>query len=271
MGSCRLHAAFSSNGEFLHCFDGEIGGGSLTVPGPMPAGGELFDPCVVEVRVGEQAAVEVTGWIASLVPGVGVGVLLGGVPPALAALALRLRPPAAPDPAPTDADAPDADAIDDAADADAPDADADATAPEDHPADAPPTPATVAQALDALTVTEKMRLALSGTREQRFALVRDINKILHVYVMRNPRTGLDEAQYASKLPNLSPEALKFISEHPQWALDTTVCGNLVRNPKTPSQIAIRLLDRVSPTDLRIIARGGARQPIVQAARKKLNL
>ena len=37
------------------------------------------------------------------------------------------------------------------------------------------------------------------------------------------------------------------------------------------RIAIRLLDRISMMDLRAIARGGARQPIVTAARKRLNL
>jgi hypothetical protein len=200
-----------------------------------------------------------SGWIASVAPA-GVAVVFGGRPAALLALADRLlargaepAPPVAAKPAPPSLP------VEEAADEE------DAGADEGRPA------GTIYAQLDALSPSEKMRVALSGNREERFALLRDTNKVLHVYVLRNPRMGLDEVQYAAKLTNLSPDALKFISEHPEWGQNATVCSAIVRNPKTPMTIAIRLLDRVPQSDLRTIARGGARQPIVQAARKKLNL
>jgi hypothetical protein len=90
-------------------------------------------------------------------------------------------------------------------------------------------------------------------------------------VLRNPRIGLDEVQYAAKLASLSPEAVKFIAEHVDWGQNPTVCAALVRNPKTAPATAIKLLDRIPMTDLRLIAKGGARQQVVQAARRKLAL
>ncbi len=45
---------------------------------------------------------------------------------------------------------------------------------------------------------------------------------------------------------------------------------LVRNPKTPVPIAVRLLDHVGATELRALAKdSNARTPIQQAARKKV--
>ena len=238
---------------------------------PAAAAGDravaLFEPCEVELRVGNEAPIAASGWIANSIAGVGVGVLLGGVPPAVTALAERLRRHAQAAARAARAADPRAEPETDAAPVEGRDA---GSAPPAPPAPRAPSP-TVAARLDAMGATEKMRLALSGSRDERLALLRDINRVLHVYVLRNPRIALDEVQYASKQANLSPEALKLISEHPQWGVDPTVCGNLVRNPKTPTTIAIHLLDRISPSELRQIARGGARQAIVTAARRKLNI
>ena len=62
-------------------------------------------------------------------------------------------------------------------------------------------------------------------------------------------------------------ALQLIGEHPEWAHNATVATALVRNPRYPSPLALRLLSRVPAAELRLIAKGNARPPIVQAARK----
>jgi hypothetical protein len=120
-----------------------------------------------------------------------------------------------------------------------------------------------------LTVTEKMQLALSGTRDERLAIFRDTNKTLHLFALKNPRIGLDEVQTAAKSANTSPDALKYIAEHREWGGNTVVCASLVRNPKTPMPLALRALDKITMSDLKAIAKGGARDQLVHAARKKL--
>ena len=130
-------------------------------------------------------------------------------------------------------------------------------------------PSSLSERLKAMSQSEKMQLALSGSRDERGALFRDNNKMLHVFVLKNPRIGLDEIQAAAKLPMLSPEALKVIAEHREWSGNPTVCTALVRNPKTPLPLALKLIDRVPVSDLRMIAKGGARDQVVNAARKKI--
>jgi hypothetical protein len=134
--------------------------------------------------------------------------------------------------------------------------------------DAPKGP--LSERLKAMSVQEKMQMALSGSRDERLALFRDNVKSIHVFVLKNPRIGLDEVQTAAKSPQLAPDALKLIAEHRDWGANPTVCAALVRNPKTPIPLALKALERVPMSDLRTLAKGGAREQIVQAARRKIS-
>ena len=122
---------------------------------------------------------------------------------------------------------------------------------------------------ETLTIQEKMALAMSGDRELRFQLLRDPNKQLHPLVLRNPRIGLEEVHWAAKLTTLNPDALKVIADHPEWGHNATVAAALVRNPKTPLPVAIKLVPRLPVTELKAIAKSQGRPQIVQAAKKIL--
>jgi hypothetical protein len=136
-----------------------------------------------------------------------------------------------------------------------------------RPPKSEPPRGTVAERIAALTVPQKMQLALSGDRESRIALLRDRNKVLHSYVLRNPRVGLDEVLFAAKLSTIATDALKLISEHAEWGQNIQICTAVVRNPRSPMPIALRLLPRLAPGELRAIAKGGARDQLMFAARK----
>ena len=49
-----------------------------------------------------------------------------------------------------------------------------------------------------------------------------------------------------------------------------MCAAIARNPQAPVPLVLKLLPRVPPQELRAIAKGVGRAPIVQAARKLLN-
>jgi hypothetical protein len=204
------------------------------------AGAQAGAAVTLTVTVTGSGSVEVPARIAAVVPGVGVAVMFDSVPEALAGLTTPLL-----------------------------DAEAEATVEEPPEAEEAKPPALLSERLKKMSVTEKMQLALSGSRDERAALLRDTNKSLHLFVFKNPRLGLDEVQAAVKMPQLSPEAIKMVCEHREWGTNATICAALVRNPKTPMPLALRMLDRVPMTELKAIAKGGAREPLVHAARKKL--
>jgi len=100
--------------------------------------------------------------------------------------------------------------------------------------------------------------------------MRDVNKMLHPYVLRNPGLGIDEVLAIAKLNTVAPDLLATIAERREWAQRPDIAIALVRNPKTPTPTAVRLLDYVAPADLRQLAKDTRTRPAVQqAARKKV--
>jgi len=252
MSAPILQTSYASPEEFLAAFETEIRKGGLLVRGAALGNPQAMSECQVSVKVAGRAEVVVPARVAAVVPGVGVAVMFEGAPAALEALAQRLR-----------AGEPDAPSE---AGAEAAPAAAESEPGEERAA----APGTVADRIKALSASQKMALALSGSREERFALLRDQNKILHVYVLRNPRIGVDEVAWAAKQPSTSPDALKVIAENREWNGNATVLIALVRNPKTPLPIALRMLDKLPMSEVRALAKGGARDQIVHAARRKVN-
>lgn len=122
----------------------------------------------------------------------------------------------------------------------------------------------------ATPINAKMHLALHGDRDERAAILRDINPTLHAYVLRNPGIQLDEVVAIAKQRTVTPEVLKAIGDRREWAQRPDIAIALIRNPKTPVPLALRLLDHVSPSELRQLAKDtNTRAAIQQAARKKV--
>jgi hypothetical protein len=116
----------------------------------------------------------------------------------------------------------------------------------------------------------RIQAALHGNKDERLRIIRDVNKMAHPYVLRNPGLGLDEVLAIAKMTTVAPDLLASIAERREWATRPDIAIALVRNPKTPAPIAVRLLDHVSEADLRQLAKDGkTRPPIQQAARKKV--
>ena len=232
----RLVAEFGSPEEYLAAYEEEISVGGLFLKGASVEGGAAMSECTLAVLIGGEEVAEENAKLAFVTPGIGVAVVFIAPPAALDELAARLREPEP---------EPEAGASDGVQQNSA------------------------RQLLAQLSPSQKMSLALKAGRAERHHLLRDNNKVLHAYVLRNPHLGLDEVQAAAKLNSLSPEALKAISEHSEWGQNPVICAALVRNPKTPMAIALRLLPRIPLNDLRAIAKGAGRQQVVLAARKLL--
>jgi hypothetical protein len=122
---------------------------------------------------------------------------------------------------------------------------------------------------EVLSLQEKMQIASSCVRDLRMQLLRDPNKQLHPLVLKNPRIGLEEVQWAARLPALNPEALKIIGEHPEWGQNPSIAGALVRNPKTPLPVAVKLVARLPVGELRVLAKAQVRLQVQAAAKKQL--
>ena len=116
----------------------------------------------------------------------------------------------------------------------------------------------------------KIQQALHGDKNQRAAILRENNKALHSYVLRNPQIGIDEVAAVARMTTVAIEVLTFIAGRREWYERPEVAIGLVRNPKTPVPLAVRMLDHVGQGELRQLAKQSAiREAISRVARKKI--
>ncbi len=121
-----------------------------------------------------------------------------------------------------------------------------------------------------MSSNEKMQLALKGDRNARLLLVKDVNKSVQTFLLQNPRITIDEIRYIAGYRQANPDVLVAIAAHREWGQNQGVLAALVRNPKTPSPTAVKLLDKLAPAELRRLAKSGEVPRAVQsAARKKV--
>jgi hypothetical protein len=101
-----------------------------------------------------------------------------------------------------------------------------------------------------LNTAEKLITALKGSREERSILIRDPNRLVATAVLGSPRLTDPEIEAISAMKGVSDEILRKIGHHREWTKRYAVCKNLVCNPRTPIGIALTLVPRLSPRDIK---------------------
>ena len=104
-----------------------------------------------------------------------------------------------------------------------------------------------------LNTAEKLITALKGSREERAILIRDPNRLVATAVLGSPRLTDPEIEAISGMKSVSDEILRKIGHHREWTKRYAVCKNLVCNPRTPIGIALTLVPRLSPRDIKGIS------------------
>lgn len=139
---------------------------------------------------------------------------------------------------------------------------------DDGAAPAEATDALLYDQIRAMGSPEKMQLALHGDRAARLLLIKDVNKTVQTFLLQNPRITIDEIRYLAGYRQANPEVLVQIAAHREWGQNQGVLGALIRNPKTPTTTAAKLVDRVTPAEQRRLAKSNEVSRAVQAAARK---
>jgi hypothetical protein len=130
---------------------------------------------------------------------------------------------------------------------------------------------TLAAQIEKMAGPQRIQLALKGDHTARMILLRDTNKTSQVFVLKNPRVTSEEVRFLAGDRQANPEALTAIAANREWIQNANILWTLVRNPKTPSGVAVKLLDKLSVLDLRRLAKSSdVPGPVQAAARKRVN-
>ncbi len=111
----------------------------------------------------------------------------------------------------------------------------------------------VVQKIYTLNTAQKIITALKGTREERSILIRDANRLVSMAVLGSPRITEAEVEAIAGMKNVSDEILRHIGNHREWVKKYPIACNLARNPKTPIGIALNLVSRLAPRDVKALA------------------
>lgn len=109
------------------------------------------------------------------------------------------------------------------------------------------------QKIAALSVAQRIALAMKGSREERAVLIRDPNKIVGVAVLSSPKVTDTEVESIAKMATVSDELLRIIANTRAWVKNYGVVLALAKNPKTPVAVSMNLLPRLNERDIRLLA------------------
>jgi len=119
-----------------------------------------------------------------------------------------------------------------------------------------------------MTPPEKARLARKANRTERQILLRETSPQVTMALLTNPHIEGDDVVQIVKSPYTPGGVLKRIAADRRWLSNPDVRQALVRNPQTPTPLAIRLLPGLPTPVLQVLARGGeAREDLKKAALK----
>ncbi len=105
-----------------------------------------------------------------------------------------------------------------------------------------------------MSVAEKIRLAMLGSKSARRLLVRDTNKAVLRAVVQSPKIREDEVLALAQDRTMPEEIIRMILGRRDWMKSYPIRLALCQNPKTPAARALRLLETLQDRDLRQIAR-----------------
>ncbi len=146
-----------------------------------------------------------------------------------------------------------------------PESDADAEPPQAPEAGAEPEIHDAFQRIFMMNTFQKVMQALKGSREDRMVLVRDRSQLVIRAVMSSPKMSDSEVEQIARARAVNDEALRIIAGKGRWLRRYSILRNLVFNPKTPPQIALQLVGRLSFRDLSILGRD---RNVAEAVRRR---
>lgn len=128
----------------------------------------------------------------------------------------------------------------------------------------------VTQQLQQMSIVQRVRAAMKGSREMRVILVRDPNKLVASAVLSSPKLTLGEIEAFAKMATVTEDVLRAIGQNRAWVKNYGVAHGLTRNPKTPVALSLTLLHRLVERDVKAIATDrNVPEPLRLAARKKM--
>ena len=119
-----------------------------------------------------------------------------------------------------------------------------------------------------LTVSEKIKMGLTGDKEWRSIMMKQSNKLIQGAVMKNPRISDGEVLMVAKAKTSSDDLIRIILLNKDWVKNYEIKKALLSHPKTPPPKALRFVSFLTMKDLKELAKSKQLTNIVSNAIRK---
>jgi len=104
-----------------------------------------------------------------------------------------------------------------------------------------------------LTVGQRVQLAMKGSREERFILIRDGAKVVALAVLESPKLTESEVEFFAALRNVHEVVLRTIALKRKLLKIYGVVKALANNPRTPLDVTLPLINHLLINDVRALS------------------
>ena len=108
----------------------------------------------------------------------------------------------------------------------------------------------VLQKIAALSVGERVQLAMKGNKDERFILIRDGARVVPQAVLESPKLTDTEAEMFASMKNVQEVVFRGLAGKRKFAKNYRIQRNLAFNPKAPIDLALSLVNNLLLSDLR---------------------
>ncbi len=109
-------------------------------------------------------------------------------------------------------------------------------------------------AIEEMGIPQKIKLALYGNKSVRTILIRETDRRIPLYVLKNPRITDEEVLEISKNSSLASALFREITNNSAWIKSYAVKLAIVSNPKAPTDVTLPLVKYMQDRDLRRLAK-----------------
>jgi hypothetical protein len=111
----------------------------------------------------------------------------------------------------------------------------------------------VLQKLARMNVSERIKLAMLGTKEERGILIRDGSKLVSSAVLASPKVSEQEIESFANMKNVRENVLRDIARNHRFKKNYVVKKNLCGNPRTPLDLSLGLIKGLLAPDLKTLS------------------
>ncbi len=119
-----------------------------------------------------------------------------------------------------------------------------------------------------LTVSEKIKMGLTGDKEWRSIMMKQSNKLIQGAVMKNPRISDGEVLMVAKAKTSSDDLIRIILLNKDWLKNYEIKKALLAHPKTPPPKALRFVSFLTMKDIKELAKSKQLSNIISNAIRK---